>query len=101
MSDEQRKTVWRFAIIFIFISLGFIAVMGKIIYVQTFEKDRWIEAVAHKQEPIHKTIPATRGNILDCNGQLLATSMPQYYIYGYARGRASDKQEQASKSALG
>ena len=88
MSDEQRKTVWRFAIIFIFISLGFIAVMGKIMYVQTFEKDRWIEAVAHKQEPIHKTIPATRGNILDCNGQLLATSMPQYYIYMDTRADA-------------
>ena len=80
MSDEQRSTVWRFAIIFTIIALGFIAVLGKIIYVQTVERDEWLK-VADKQVPTLKPIKATRGNILDCNGQLLASSMPQYYIY--------------------
>ena len=80
MSDEQRNTVWRFAIIFIFILLGFGAVLGKIIYIQTVERDAWMK-VAEKQVPTHKPIHATRGNILDCNGQLLASSMPQYYMY--------------------
>ena len=80
MSDEQRNTVWRFAIIFIFILLGFIAVLGKIIYVQTVERDEWLK-VAEKQVPTVRPIPATRGNILDCNGRLLASSMPQYYMY--------------------
>ena len=80
MSDEQRNTVWRFAMIFIVILLGFIAVLGKIIYVQTVERDAWLK-VAEKQVPTHKPIQATRGNILDCNGYLLASSMPQYYIY--------------------
>jgi len=80
MSDEQRNTVWRFAIIFIFILLGFGAVLGKIIYIQTVERDEWLK-VAEKQVPTHKPIPATRGNILDCNGRLLASSMPQYYVY--------------------
>lgn len=80
MSDEQRNTVWRFAMIFIVILLGFGAVIGKIIYIQTVERDEWLK-VADKQVPTHKPIPATRGNILDCNGQLLASSMPQYYMY--------------------
>ena len=80
MSEEQRNTVWRFAIIFIFIFLGFCAVLGKIIYIQAFERDEWLK-VADKQVPTHKPIKATRGNILDCNGQLLASSMPQYYVY--------------------
>lgn len=80
MSDEQRSTVWRFAIIFTIIALGFIAVLGKIIYVQTVERDEWLK-VADKQVPTLKPIKATRGNILDCNGQLLASSMPQYYMY--------------------
>ena len=88
MSDEQRNTVWRFAIIFIFISLGFLAVLGKIIYIQTVERSEWMK-IAEKQVPTHRAIKATRGNILDCNGQLLASSMPQYYIYGYARTRAT------------
>ena len=80
MSDEQRNTVWRFAIIFIVILLGFIAVLGKIIYIQAVERDAWLK-VAEKQVPTNRPIKATRGNILDCHGQLLASSMPQYYMY--------------------
>ena len=80
MSDEQRNTVWRFAIIFIVILAGFFAVLGKIIYIQAVERDEWLK-VAEKQVPTNRPIQATRGNILDCNGRLLASSMPQYYVY--------------------
>ena len=80
MSDEQRNTVLRFAVIFIVIALGFVAVLAKIVYVQTVEREEWMK-VAERQVPSHRSIPATRGNILDCNGQLLASSMPQYYMY--------------------
>ena len=80
MSDEQRNTVWRFAIIFIVILLGFAAVLGKIIYIQTVEREAWLK-VAEKQVPTNRPIAATRGNILDCHGRLLASSMPQYYMY--------------------
>ena len=80
MNDEQRNTVWRFAMIFIIILLGFVAVLVKIIYIQTAERDEWLK-VAERQVPTHRPIRATRGNILDCNGRLLASSMPQYYIY--------------------
>ncbi|MEE1095880.1 MAG: penicillin-binding protein 2 [Paludibacteraceae bacterium] len=87
MLDEQKNTVWRFAIIFILISLGFLAVLGKIIYIQTVERSEWMK-IAEKQVPTHRPIKATRGNILDCNGQLLASSMPQYYIYMDTRADA-------------
>ena len=80
MSDEQRNTVWRFAVIFIVIALGFVAVLGKIIYIQTVERSEWLK-VAERQVPTNRPIKATRGNILDCNGRLLASSMPQYHIY--------------------
>ena len=66
--------------IFIIILIGFVAVLGKIIYIQAVERDEWLK-VAEKQVPTHKPILATRGNILDCNGRLLATSMPQYYMF--------------------
>ena len=94
MSDEQRNTVWRFAIIFIVILAGFVAVLGKIIYVQTVERDEWLK-VAEKQVPTNRPIQATRGNILDCNGQLLASSMPQYYIYMDTRVPALREKEGA------
>lgn len=66
--------------IFSVIALGFVAVLGKIIYIQTVERAEWLK-VAERQVPTHRPIPATRGNILDCNGRLLASSMPQYYVY--------------------
>ena len=66
--------------IFIVIALGFVAVLAKIVYIQAVERDEWLK-VAEKQVPTNRPIPATRGNILDCNGRLLASSMPQYYIY--------------------
>ena len=80
MSDEQKTTVWRFAIIFLLISLGFVAVLGKIVYIQTVERDRWM-AVAEKQVPTHRPVKANRGNIVDCNNKLLASSMPQYNVF--------------------
>ena len=56
------------------------AVLGKIVYIQAVERDEWLK-VAEKQVPTNRPIKATRGNILDCNGRLLASSMPQYYVY--------------------
>ena len=80
MSEEQRNIILRFAIIFILIVVGFAFVVGKIFFIQTVERDEWLK-IAEKQEPVLRPIPATRGNILDCNGALLASSMPQYFIY--------------------
>ena len=94
MSDEQRNTVWRFAMIFTIIAVGFVAVIGKIIYIQTVEREQWLK-VAEKQVPTHKPIKATRGNILDCNGRLLASSMPQYYVYMDTRVPALREKEGA------
>ena len=92
MSDEQRNTVWRFAIIFIFISIGFLIVLGKIFHIQTAERSEWMK-IAEKQVPTRHAIKATRGNILDCNGLLLASSMPQYYIYMDTRVPALHEQD--------
>ena len=80
MSDEQRNTILRFALIFSVIVLGFAAVIGKIVYIQVFDSERWL-AIADKQVAVNQPIRATRGNILDCHGNLLASSMPQYYVY--------------------
>lgn len=79
MSNEQRNTIWRFALIFIAIALGFVAVIGRIIYVQTVERDKWLSVAVH-QDPVYQPIPATRGNILDCHGNPLAITTPTYYM---------------------
>lgn len=79
MSDNQRNMILRFAVVFLLIFAGFIAVMVKIVLIQTKERDQWLR-IAEGQVKTNQPIQATRGNILDSEGRLLASSMPQYYI---------------------
>lgn len=79
MSDNQRHTILRFAIIFLLIAAGFVAVIVKIAIIQTREREQWL-AIAKGQIQTNQLITATRGNILDSEGRLLASSMPQYYV---------------------
>ena len=79
MSDNQRHTILRFAIIFLLIAVGFVAVIVKITIIQTREREQWLK-IAKNQIKTNQPIAATRGNILDCEGRLLASSMPQYYV---------------------
>ena len=80
MSDNQQNMILRFAVVFLLIFAGFIAVMVKIVLIQTKERDQWLR-IAEGQVKTNQPIQATRGNILDCEGRLLASSMPQYYVY--------------------
>ena len=80
MSDIQQHTILRFAVIFILIFLGFIAVAVKIVLIQTTEREQWLR-IADQQIKTNQVVSATRGNIMDDGGRLLASSMPQYYIY--------------------
>ena len=79
MSDNQRYTILRFAVIFLLIAAGFVAVIVKIAIIQTREREQWL-TIAKGQIQTNQPITATRGNILDCEGRLLASSMPQYYV---------------------
>jgi len=87
MSDFQRNTILRFAIVFLIIALGFVLVLGQIIHIQTVEREQWL-LIADGQVRTNQPIPATRGNILDCNGRLMASSMPRYSIHMDARVEA-------------
>lgn len=80
MSDKQQNTILRFAVVFLIILIGFIAVLVKIILIQTKEHDKWLK-IAANQVKTNQVVSSTRGNILDCKGRLLVSSMPQYYVY--------------------
>ena len=80
MSDEVKDTIWRFAIIFLIIVIGFVAVVAQIIRLQTIDRSQW-EGIAEKLESVTKPLPARRGNIYDAEGRLLASSVPQYAVY--------------------
>lgn len=80
MSENLKHTILRFAIVFVGIALLFGLVVVRIITIQTVQRDRW-ESLVDNRESNYKTIRAIRGNIFDCEGRLLASSVPQYSIY--------------------
>lgn len=79
MSEKQRNTTLRFAIVFGIIVIGFLVVMIKIIAIQTIEREQWMR-IAESQVKTNQPIAATRGNILDCKGRLMASSLPKYTV---------------------
>lgn len=62
---------------FIFI---FLLVLGKTAYIMFVEHDYWM-TVSLRYEKKLKKLPATRGNILSADGQVLATSLPEYRLF--------------------
>ncbi len=75
----KKDIVWRVGLIYaLFFILG-LSVIGKIIYIQMVEGDKWA-ARAQTQTLRDFTILPERGNIYDSDYNLLATSIPIYEI---------------------
>lgn len=80
MSENVKHTILRFALVFGVILVMFVVVFLRIISLQTVHRAE-LEAMVADRDSVYKTIPAVRGNIFDCDGRLLATSVPQYSIH--------------------
>lgn len=79
LKDIKKDILWRVYLVYFFVLLFALLVVGKIIYIQVKEGDE-LRALAKTQELKVFTIEANRGNILDDEGNLLATSIPVFEI---------------------
>ncbi|MUG45011.1 penicillin-binding transpeptidase domain-containing protein [Paenibacillus woosongensis] len=61
------------------ITLFFAVLMGKVFWIQVVEADFW-QDYAEKVWSKKKTIPASRGKIIDRNGDILAVDAPAYTV---------------------
>lgn len=68
-----------FAIAVVMTLIGF-AVVGKAMYIMTAKKAYWTQ-VADRLKRDSVSVKPSRGNILSCDGQLMASSIPEYKIY--------------------
>ncbi|NOX86979.1 MAG: transpeptidase family protein [Chlorobi bacterium] len=75
----KKDILWRVYLVYFFVLLFALLIVGKIIYIQVKEGDE-LRALAKTQELKVFTIDANRGNILDDKGNLLATSVPVFEI---------------------
>ncbi len=80
MNEQQKKTILRFASVFLLMLFAFLVVLWTIIRTQTIERKRWIDAAKPTIQSNSKETIANRGDIYDCNGKLLATSIRTYNV---------------------
>ena len=77
---EKKKVMPRYMAIAGLLTLAGLAVIVRAGYTMTVKKDYWA-VVAKQQKKNDETIKATRGNILSCDGRLMAGSIPEYKIF--------------------
>ena len=77
---NNNKIIPRYSVIAIVISLIALAVLGKTIYTMTAKRSYWMEVASLQKKDSVKVKP-TRGNILSCDGQLMASSLPEFKVY--------------------
>ena len=76
----DKKVVSRYFSVIIFMAAVGILILFKAMWVMVFERNYWGD-VASRSVTDSIPIPPRRGNILSDDGQLMASSMPQYTLY--------------------
>ncbi len=77
---KNDKVMPRYFAIAVVLTLLGVAVVGKAMYIMTVKKDYWTQ-VADRLKRDSVSVKPNRGNILSCDGQLMASSIPEYKIF--------------------
>lgn len=77
---NNKKVMPRFSAIAIVMAIFALSIVGKSIYIATAKHDYWMQ-VAMRQKKDSVTVKPTRGNILSCDGQLMASSLPEFKLF--------------------
>ena len=87
---NKDKVMQRYLIVAVALTLVGVAVIAKAGYTMTAKKSYW-ETVANGLKSDSDSVRPNRGNILSCDGQLLASSIPEYKIFmDYQAGGNAD-----------
>lgn len=79
--DFRKNDLARYTIVIGALVVVFLAVIGKEIFLMFGEKAKWTNYFNSTFVHTNIVIPARRGNILSADGQLMASSIPEYKIY--------------------
>ena len=77
---NDKKSMPRYSVIAIIITFIALAVQVKTLYIMTAERDFWTQ-VGNRVKKDSITTRPIRGNILSCDGQLMASSLPNFKLY--------------------
>ena len=77
---DHKKTPLRFSCLVIIMMAVTLAMLGKALYMMTAERQFWLD-VSERVKLDSTAITPTRGNILSCDGKLMASSLPEFEIF--------------------
>ena len=80
MNFENKKTMPRFFVVIVLMCVFGVYVLGNAAFLMFTQSDYW-ERVSKKLVKENVSIPAKRGNILAADGQVMASTLPEYRIY--------------------
>ena len=77
---DREKVMPRYFLVAVVLTVIGLAVLVKALYVMTAKKEYWTE-VADRLKRDSVSVKPTRGNILSCDGQLMASSIPEFRLF--------------------
>lgn len=80
MKFDSKKIMPRYFVIIVLMSLGGLYILGSAAHLMTSRKEYW-ETVSTLLIQENIPLPAKRGNILAADGQIMATTLPEFNIY--------------------
>jgi cell division protein FtsI (penicillin-binding protein 3) len=96
----SKTPPWRSRFLVMLVGIGFLALAGRALYVQVIESD-FFQKKGEERFASTVQLPASRGRILDRNGQILAISVNAPTVSANPRQfKASDEQKRALVSLL-
>ena len=94
-----RKYPHRFAVVSIFLFVGFAYSIGFLIFIQIFRSD-YLSNLAQRQHEHSMVLEPRRGTIYDRNLRALAINLPVYSIYANARSMRQEHDEDDAVAKL-
>ena len=74
---DSNKVMPRYSAIAILMTVIAVLVVGKMLFLMTAKRDYWMK-VADRVKRDSVSVKPMRGNILSCDGQLMASSLPEF-----------------------
>ncbi len=93
MNFPSKQVMTRYVVVAIVLGLLAVWILGKATYIIVKERDFWMEVRRLNYNKQNHELPATRGNILAANGELLAGTLPQYRMYMDFMSWEKDKED--------
>lgn len=82
MAKDNKSIIIRFAIVYFIIVFAFLMVVFKLFSTQNKEKESWLKLSDSIRKVNAKIeIEPNRGNIYSCDGKLMASTVPYYYLF--------------------